>query len=91
MSIDYSINIVGVAQIVAMIVGGLMVLATLKMDVNTLKDGAKALKDDFVAMQSEIKKLSEILVNLADIRGDIKALSTRVAATEQDIREMRNK
>ena len=91
MSIDYSINIVGVAQIVAMIVGGLMVLATLKMDVNTLKDGAKALKDDFVAMQSEIKKLSEILINLADIRGDIKTLSTRVAAAEQDIREMRNK
>jgi hypothetical protein len=50
----------------------------------------KSLKRDFAGMQDEIKKLGEILINLADIRGEIKVLNTRVAATEQDIRELRH-
>lgn len=90
MVIDYTITIGNVVEIGSMIGGGLLVLQTLKTDVRYLKDGAIALKDDFVIMQGEIKKLSEILINLADIRGDIKTLTTRIDATEQDIRELRH-
>ncbi len=88
--IDYTINIVGVIQIAAILVGGLAVLWTLRADVRSLKEGAAALKLDLASMQSEIKKLSEILVNLADIRGELRVLGTRVATNEQDIRELRH-
>jgi hypothetical protein len=81
--IDYTINIVGVVQIVAILVGGLAVLWTLKTDVNTLKV-------ELASMQSEIKKLGDILINLADIRGEIRVLGTRITANEQDIRELRH-
>lgn len=89
MVIDYTITIGNIIEIASIVGGGFLVLFTLKADVNTLKSGARALKGDLAAMQAEIKKLGDILVNLADIRGDIKSLSTRVSATEEDIRELR--
>lgn len=83
MMIDYTITVGNIVEIGSIILGGIAVLWTLKSDVKTLKR-------DFDAIQKEIKKLGEILVNLADIRGDIKALSTRVSMAEQDIREMKH-
>ena len=41
-------------------------------------------------MQDEIKKLSNVLINMSDMRGDLKVLYTRVTAVEQDIREIRH-
>lgn len=90
MIINYTISIGNLIQIAAIIGGGLLVLVTLKNDVKSLKDGAKNLKLDLGQMQLEIKKLGDILVNLADIRGEIRVLDTRVTAAEQDIREMRH-
>jgi hypothetical protein len=81
--IDYTITIGNIVEIGSILLGGIAVLWTLKSDVKTLKR-------DFVAIQDEIKKLGDILVNLADIRGDIKALSARVSMAEQDIREMKH-
>lgn len=81
--IDYTITIGNIVEIGSIILGGLAVLYTLKGDVKTLKR-------DFEAIQLEIKKLGDILVNLADIRGDIKALTARVIMAEQDIREMKH-
>jgi hypothetical protein len=90
MVIDYTITIGNIIEIGSIIGGGILVLWTLKADVNTLKTGAETLKADLEAMQAEIKKLGDILVNLADIRGEIRVLDTRVTANEQDIREMRH-
>lgn len=90
LSIDYTITIGNIIEIGSIIGGGIMVLWTLKADVNSLKLGARTLKDDFAAMQAEIKKLGEILVNLADMRGEIRVLSTRLTATEQDVRELKH-
>lgn len=90
MVIDYTITIGNIIEIGSIVGGGILVLWTLKADVNTLKTGAKTLKDDLWAMQVEIKKLGDILVNLADIRGEIRVLGTRLTASEQDIREMRH-
>jgi predicted nucleic acid-binding Zn-ribbon protein len=88
--IDYSISIGNIIEIGSIVGGGLLVLITLRSDVSSLKDGAKVLKEDLDAMQAEIKKLGDILVNLADIRGEIRVHDTRITAIEQDIREMRN-
>jgi hypothetical protein len=90
MTIDYTITIGNIIEIASIVVGGILVLFTLKADVNTLKTGAKTLKDDFDAMQAEIKKLGDILVNLADIRGEIRVHDTRITSIEQDVRELRH-
>lgn len=90
MVIDYTITIGNIIEIASIVGGGILVLWTLKADVSTLKIGAKTLKDDLGLMQNEIKKLGEILINLADIRGDVRVLGNRVTTTEQDIRELRH-
>lgn len=80
--IDYTITIGNIVEIGSIILGGCAVLYTLKGDVKTLTR-------DLASMQLEIKKLADILVNLADIRGDIKALTARMSMAEQDIREIK--
>lgn len=42
------------------------------------------------AMQEDIRKLSDVLIKMADMRGEIRVLDTRMTAAEQDIREMRH-
>ncbi len=88
--IDYTISIGNIIEIGSIVGGGILVLITLRADVNSLKSGAKALKEDLDSMQAEIKKLGDILVNLADIRGEIRVHDTRITAIEQDIREIRH-
>jgi hypothetical protein len=90
MIIDWTISIGNMVEIGAIIGGGLMVVWTLKADVNSLKSGAETLKLDFGAMQAEIKKLGDILINLADMRGEIRVLDTRLTMAEQDIREIKH-
>jgi hypothetical protein len=90
MAIDYTITIGNIIEICSIVGGGLLVLWTLKADVNSLKSGAQTLKTEFAGMQAEIKKLTDILVNLADIRGEIRVHDTRITAAEQDIRELRH-
>jgi hypothetical protein len=81
--LDYTITIGNIVEIGSIIFGGLAVLWSIRSDV-------KMLKNDVSLMQTEIKKLSDILVNLADIRGELRVLETRVTANEQDIRELRH-
>lgn len=88
--IDYTVTLGNIIEIGSIILGGCAVLWTLKGDVRILKAGADTLKLDLSAMQAEIKKLGEIMVNLADIRGDIKGLGIRLTMAEQDIREMKH-
>ncbi len=90
MNIDYTITIGNLIEIGSIVGGGILVLLTLKTDVNFLKDGARNLKKDILGMQGDIKKLGDILVNLADLRGEIKVHDTRITAAEQDIRELRH-
>jgi hypothetical protein len=90
MAIDYTITIGNIIEIASIVGGGILVLWTLKADVNALKTGSETLKIDFNQMQAEIKKLGDILVNLADIRGEIRVHDTRITSAEQDIRELRH-
>lgn len=90
MMIDYIITVGNIIEIGSIIAGGFAVLWTLKADVNSLKAGTELLKIDLASMQSEIRKLSEILINLSDIRGEIRVLDTRITMAEQDIREIKH-
>ncbi|QOG20476.1 hypothetical protein [Bradyrhizobium sp. SEMIA] len=89
-AIDYTITIGNIIEILSIVGGGVLVLMTLKTDVSALKSGARGLKADIAAMQAELKKLSDVLISLADIRGEIKVLDTRLTGAEQDIRELRH-
>jgi len=42
------------------------------------------------SVQTELKKLSDVLIRMADMRGEMRVLDTRVTAAEQDIRELRH-
>lgn len=42
------------------------------------------------AMQDEIKKLGDVLIKMADMRGEIRVIDTRLTSAEQDIRELRH-
>lgn len=82
MIIDTSITIGNIIEIASIIGGGATVFVTLK---NTVAN----IKTEVLGMQLEIKKLGEILIAQADIRGELKVLGTRIAASEEDIRGLR--
>jgi hypothetical protein len=41
-------------------------------------------------MRAELQKLSDVLIKMADLRGELRVLDSRLTASEQDIREMRH-
>ena len=49
-----------------------------------------SLETSSAAIQSEIKKLGDVLIKMADIRGELKVMDTRLTACEQDVRELRH-
>jgi len=90
MTVDWSISFSSIIQMAMIVFGGLSVVIMLRSDVSALKEGNKQLRLDFAAMQTEIKEIGKILINLADIRGDIRELTSRVKSAEDDIRELRH-
>jgi hypothetical protein len=81
--IEQTITIGNIIEIVSIIGGGFTVFATLK---NTVAN----IKVEVSGMQAEIKKLGDILIAQADMRGEMKVLETRLLSAEQDIRELRH-
>jgi hypothetical protein len=81
--IEQTITIGNIIEIVSIIAGGITVFVTLR---NTVAN----IKTEVTGMQIEIKKLGDILIAQADMRGDMRVLENRVTATEQDIRELRH-
>lgn len=49
-----------------------------------------SLETSISSIQHEIKKLGDVLVKMADMRGELRVMDTRVTAVEQDIRELRH-
>lgn len=82
MVIEHTITTGNIVEIVSIIGGGATVFATLK---NTVKNIAREVTE----IQLEIKKLGDILIAQADIRGDLKVLNARVSAVEEDVRGLR--
>lgn len=54
-----------------------------------LSQRLSSLETNIAAIQDELKKLGEVLIKMADIRGELKVLDTRVNAVEQDVRDLR--
>jgi archaellum component FlaC len=76
MVIDYTITAGNIIEIGSIIIGGLYALATIKSNVGMLKT-------EVSEMQSEIKKISEVLINQAD-------QNRRIIHLEEDVRELRH-
>lgn len=41
-------------------------------------------------VQKEMQRLADVLVSIADVKGELRVLATRITATEQDVRELRH-
>jgi|SRR3954465_8047008 len=81
--IEQTITIGNIIEIISIIGGGMTVFVTLR---NTVAN----IKTEVAGMQIEIKKLGDILIAQADIRGELRVLGTRITSVEQDIRELRH-
>lgn len=81
--IEQTITIGNIIEIVSILAGGITVFVTLK---NTVAN----IRVEVSGMQTEIKKLGDILIAQADMRGEMKVLETRIFSAEQDIRELRH-
>jgi archaellum component FlaC len=76
MTIDYTITVGNIIEIGSIVIGGLYALATIKNNVGLLKT-------EVGKMQSEIEKISEVLINQAD-------QNRRIIHLEEDVRELRH-
>lgn len=74
--IEQTITIGNIIEILSIIAGGLTVFITLKNTVSNIKD-------DVSGMQTEIKKLADIITKMA-------VTDIRLTNVEQDIRELRH-
>lgn len=81
--IDYTITIGNIMEVASIVGGGLMVLIKLNNNVVSLKT-------DVGGMQTEIKKLGDILIAQANLRGEIQGITTRLATAESDLRDLRH-
>lgn len=81
--IDPTVTLGNLIEIASIIGGGLLVLIRLNNNVVRLTN-------DVGGMQLEIKKLGDILIAQANIRGEIQGITTRLSTAEQDIRELRH-
>jgi hypothetical protein len=76
MTVDYTITVGNIIEIASIVIGGLYALATIKSNVGLLKV-------EVSEMQSEIRKISEVLINQAD-------QNRRIIHLEEDVRELRH-
>lgn len=81
--IEQTITVGNIVEIISIIGGGLVVFVTLR---NTVAN----IKVEVENMQTEIKKLGDILIAQADLRGELRGLTTRVDRAERDISELRH-
>lgn len=81
--IDPTITLGNLIEIASIIGGGLLVL--IRLNNNVVK-----LTSDVGSMQTEIKKLGEILIAQANLRGELQGITTRLGTAESDIRDLRH-
>ena len=74
--IDYSITVGNIIEIGSILGGGFTVLLSLRNTVGNLKN-------DMIDMKTEIKKISEVLIQMA-------TTNLRLSNVEQDIREIKH-
>lgn len=86
-SIDYSVSIGTMAEVVIFVTGGIYALGMLRATVISLKEEVEEVKtetkDSLSGVQQELKKIGDILVNQAD-------MNRRIIHLEDDVRELRH-
>ena len=55
-----------------------------------LSNRLTSMETTLISVQADIRRLSDVLIKMADMRGELRVLDTRVTAAEQDIREIRH-
>lgn len=80
--IDWTISAGNLIQVVAMLGGGLVVLVTLR---NTVA----RLQTDVGSVQTEVKKMGDILVKMAVAENRLDNTDTRLTIVERDLRDLR--
>lgn len=81
--IEQTITVGNIIEILVIGGGGISVFAAMRTTV-------RQIKSEVDSLQKEIKKLGDIMIAQADMRGEIKVLDTRILAVESDIRELRH-
>lgn len=79
---SYTVTAGNVIEVLSILGGGFVVLLTMRSDISALKQADEDQGQQIVGIQSEIKKLGEILT--AQARQD-----QRLLHLEQDVRDMR--
>lgn len=86
-ALDLTITLGTIIQTAVLGGGGVAALAILKNTVATLKEDVASTKrenkEQFIGIQSEIKKIGEVLINQAD-------QNRRIIHLEDDVRELRH-
>lgn len=55
-----------------------------------LSNRLSSMEVTLIAVQEDIRKLSDVLIKMADMRGELRVLDTRMVTAEKDIRELRH-
>lgn len=92
MLIDFTWNIGVIVQIAVLIGGGIITLAVLKNTVATIKTEMATTKVEndkrFDGIQSELKKMGEILIGMARFEERLSSLDTRVTTHGRKIDDL---
>jgi hypothetical protein len=76
MVIDYTITVGNLVEIASIIIGGILVMQTVRSDV-------KNMKTDVEGIQTEVKKIGDVLITQAD-------QNRRILHLEEDLRELKH-
>jgi hypothetical protein len=82
MQIDWTISLGSIIQIASIVGGGLLVLVTMRSTITVLQR-------DVGSIQSEIKKMGDILTKMAVTENRLDNTDTRLTNVERDIRDLR--
>ena len=82
MVIDWTISLGNLVQVASILGGGLAVLLTMRGDIKALKKDDQGLNDEIKVIQSEIKKITSILITQA-------SQDQRILHLEEEMRDLR--
>jgi hypothetical protein len=93
-TLDMTITLGAIIEAGIFGIGGITTVVTLKSTVSTLKrdmaTSKKETREDIAGIQTEIRKLGEVVIKQAAADTRLNAIDDRLAGFEKDIRELRH-
>lgn len=91
----FDVTLSGLVQMMLILGSVLTTVVTLRVTVKYIKEEFRELKqstkEEISGIHQELTKIGEILVNQADIRGEIAVLKTRVDSHDQQIKDVQTR